>query len=355
MKAIVWTEYGPPEVLQLQDVAKPVPRKNELLIRVRATTVAAGDCELRGLHLSIGMRWLVRLLFGLTRPRRKVLGQEFAGEVEAVGRDVRRIRVGDRVFGTTGFGFGAYAEYLCLPADSRGRAIAIQPQNMTYEEAASVPTGGLEALHFLRRAGDLKRARVLINGAGGGIGTFAVQLAKHYGAEVTGVDRTGKLEGLRSIGADRVIDCTTEDFTELGRSYDVIFDVVGTSSYSESMAALTEGGRYLLGNPDLSTRLRAFWPLGRAGKKVIVGTSPQASEDLDFLKQLIEDGKIHAVIDRRFPMDRTAEAHRYFETGVVVGKVVIQVAVAGRISPIPEPSSGSGQGPLVGIRSSDRA
>jgi len=323
VKAIVWTRYGPPEGLQLQEVAKPTPRDDELLIKIHATTVAAGDCELRGLKFSFGLRLLFRLLMGVTKPRRKVLGQELAGEVEAVGKDVHLFRKGDQVFGTTGLGFGAYAEYICLPEKSRGRALAIKPANMTYEGAAAVPTGGLEAVHFLSKAGSLSGRRVLINGADGGIGTFAVQLAKYYGAEVTGVDRTEKLEMLRSIGADRVIDYTREDFTKNGETYDVIFDVAGTTSFRESVAALSENGRYLLGNPTLSTMLRGRWTGLRGGKRVISGASGQRTEDLVLLRRLIEAGRIRSVIDRRFPLERIPEAHRYVESGLVRGKVVV--------------------------------
>jgi NADPH:quinone reductase-like Zn-dependent oxidoreductase len=325
MRAIVWTKYGPPEGLQLATVATPSPKSDELLVRIRATTVAAGDCELRRLHFSFGLRFLVRMLMGLSKPRRKILGQELAGDVVAVGAKVTQFRKGDPVFGTTGFGFGAYAEFICLPAQSKGGALARKPATMSYEEAAAVPTGGLEALHFLRKSGDLHGRRVLINGAGGGIGTFAVQLAKYFGADVTGVDSTGKLETIRSVGADRVVDYTVEDFTKGGETYDVIFDVVGASSFSGCIAALREGGHYLLGNPRLSTMVRGLWVSARGGKKVIFGAARQRAEDLEFLRELIEAGRIRSVIDRRFPLERIPEAHRYVESGVVRGKVVISV------------------------------
>jgi NADPH:quinone reductase-like Zn-dependent oxidoreductase len=323
LRAIVWRRYGPPEGLYLEEVAKPSPRDNELLIRVHATTVAAGDCELRALRFSLGLRLLVRILMGLTKPRPKILGQEFAGEVESVGPRVRRFRAGDPVFGTTGFGFGAYAEYVCLAEDSPGRALAVKPSNMTYEEAAAVPMGGLEAWHFLRRAGDLRGRRVLING--GGIGTFAVQLAKYYGAEVTGVDSAGKLEMLRTIGADHVIDYARDDFTKLGHTYDVIFDIVGKSSFSDGMEALSDDGCYLLGNPGLFTRLRGAASSRKTGKRVIAGASRQPSEDLVALRRLIEEGRIRSVIDRRVPLVDVPEAHRYVDTGAVRGKVVVTV------------------------------
>ncbi|MCI4372704.1 MAG: NAD(P)-dependent alcohol dehydrogenase [Thermoplasmata archaeon] len=302
---------------------KPTPRNNEVLIRIRATTVTAGDCELRGLQLSLGLRLLVRILMGPTKPRRKILGQEFAGEVESVGQTVTRFRKGDRVFGTTGFGFGAYAEYLCLPEKSNGRALARMPTNVGFNEAAAVPTGGLEALHFLRKAGDLRGQRVLIIGAGGGIGTFAVQLAKHFGAEVTAVDSPGRQDFLNSIGADRVVDYTREDSTQVSESYDVIFDVVGKSSFSNCIRALTEKGFYLLGNATLSSKARGLWTSMRGTKKVIFGAAAQRSEDLVFLGGLIESGRIRSVVDRTYPLEQTPAAHGYFESGRARGKIII--------------------------------
>jgi NADPH:quinone reductase-like Zn-dependent oxidoreductase len=325
MRAIVWTQYGPPEVLQLRDVATPTPKNDELLIRIRATTVSAGDCELRGLKFSAASRLLLRTIFGFTRPRGKVLGQELAGDVEAVGGGVRRFSKGDQVFGTTGFGFGAYAEYICLPEHARGRAVATKPANMTYEEAATVPTGGLEALYFLRRAGDLSGKRVLINGAGGGIGICAVQLAKYFGAEVTAVDIGGKLDLLHSIGADQVIDYTREDFTKGGEIYDVIFDVVGKSSFHDSMRSLRNDGCYLLANPRPSAKVRRLWTSSRRGRKLILGTSRQGTEDLVHLRQLTEAGYVRAVIDRSYPLKEMVAAHRYFESGSARGRIVITV------------------------------
>jgi 2-desacetyl-2-hydroxyethyl bacteriochlorophyllide A dehydrogenase len=326
MKAIVWTKYGPPDGLQLQEVEKPTPRDNEILIRIHAATVTAGDCEARSLKFPIWLGLPMRIYVGLRRPKRiKILGQELAGEVEAVGQDVKLFEKGDQVFGTTGFGFGAYAEYICRPEKPEEGVLAIKPANMTFEEAAAVPTGGLEALHFLRKGNIQSGQKVLINGAGGSIGTFAIQLAKHFGAEVTGVDSTGKLDMLRSLGADQVIDYTQEDFTKSGETYDVIFDVVGKSPFSRSIRTLKQNGRYLLANPKLSQMVRGQWISTRSSKQVISATASQKTEDLMFLRELIETGKLKSVIDRRYPLEQIAEAHRYVETGQKMGNVVITV------------------------------
>ena len=252
--------------------------------------------------------------------RKKILGQELAGEIESVGKDVKLFKKGDQVFALTGFRLGAYAEYDCLPEKG---LIATKPANMTYEEAATIPLGGLHASHFLRKAHIQSGQRVLINGAGGSIGTLAVQLAKTFGAEVTAVDSAGKLDMLRSIGADRVIDYSKEDFTRSGESYDVVFDVVGKSSFSGSMRSLKDGGFYLLGNPGLSQLARRYWTSTRS-KKVMSGMT-YGTEDLVFLKGLIEAGRVRSVIDRSYPLEEIAEAHRYVDTGQKAGNVVITV------------------------------
>ena len=328
MKAIVWTKFGPPDVLQLQEVATPAPSDHEVLIRIYATTVTAGDCELRSLKVPLALRLPVRLVVGLIRlirPRPMILGQELAGAIEAVGKEVTRFRKGDQVVAWTGLGLGAYAEYTCLPEDG---VLAIKPVTMTYEEAAALPVGGLEAVHFLRKGHIQSGEKILIHGAGGSIGTFAVQLAKYFGAEVTAVDSTGKLDMLRSIGADQVIDYTQEDFTKSGQTYDVIFDVVGKSSFSRSVRSLKHNGRYLLGNPRLEHRVRGRWTSRRSSKQVIPWAARAASEyteDFIFLTELIEAGKIQSVIDRCYPLEQTAEAHRYVETGHKKGNVVITV------------------------------
>ena len=327
MKASVWTAYGPPEVLQLQEVTKPAPKDNEILIKIHATTVTAGDCEMRTLKLPLFLGLPMRFYTGLGKPRRMtILGQELAGEVAAVGHGVRHFAVGDRVFAATGFGLGAYAEYIGLPADDKDVAVAVMPANMTYEEAAAVPVGGLEALHFLRGAAVQPGESVLINGAGGSIGTMGVQLAKYYGAEVTAVDHKAKLDMLRSLGADHVIDYTQEDFTRSGQTYDLIFDVVGKSDYGRSVAALRENGRYLIANPTYSGLLRGAYTSRRSSKTVHTATGAQSTADLVFLRELIEAGHLRTVIDRTYPLAQAAEAHRYVETGQKAGNVVLTVA-----------------------------
>ena len=332
MKAIVWTAYGPPEVLQLEEVEKPTPKANEVLIRIYATTVTAGDCEARNLKFPILFRLPMQMYVGLRKPRRiTILGQELAGEIEAIGKDVKRFKAGDQVFGTTGLGFGAYAEYICLPEKSAMGVLATKPANMTYEEAAAVPTGGLEALHFIRKGNIQRGEKVLIIGAGGSIGTFAVQLARYFGAEVTGVDRSGKLNMLRTIGADHVIDYTQEDITKRAEIYDVIFDVMGKSSFSGSVRSLKQNGRYLLGNAGLSQMVRGRWTSIRSSKKVIIGAANQKNQDLLFLKALIEAGKMKSVIDRRYPLEQIAEGHRYVDTEQKKGNVVITISHNARI------------------------
>jgi NADPH:quinone reductase-like Zn-dependent oxidoreductase len=325
MKAVVWTKYGPPEGLVLKDVPKPAPKDNEVLIRINATTVSAGDCELRRVQLPLAYRVPLRLYFGLLRPRNLILGQELSGEIEAVGKDVQRFRAGDQVVAWTTFHFGAYAEYTCLPETGM---LAEKPDSMTYEEAATLPIGGMEAANFLRRGRVHSGERVLINGAGGSIGTYAVQLAKDLGAEVTGVDSTDKLEMLRSIAADHVIDYSKEDFTRNGKTYDVIFDVVGKTSYSRSIRSLAPHGRYLIDNARPSHRLRGQWTSARSNKQVIPWVDRSASEynaDSKFLNQLIAAGKIRSVIDRTYTLEQIPEAHRYVETGRKKGNVVITV------------------------------
>ena len=324
MKAIVWTKYGSPDGLQLKEVDKPTPKDNEVLIRIYATTVTAGDCEIRSLKVHASLWLVMRIWMGLINPRNKILGTELAGEIESVGKNVKRFKEGDQVFGSSGVGFGTNAEYKCLPEEGE---LAVKPVNMTYEEAAAVPFGGRDALYFLRKGNVQSGQKVLIYGAGGSIGTFAVQLAKYFGAEVTAVDSKEKLEMLLSIGADHVIDYTQEDFTKNGEIYDIVFDVVGKISFLRSKKSLKETGFYLLANPGLLQMVQGRWTSMTSSKKVIFGaTSFEGTEHLFFLKKLIEEGKVISVIDRRYPLEQIAEAHRYVDTGQKAGNVVITVA-----------------------------
>ena len=328
MKAILWTNYGPPEVLRLGEVEKPMPKDDEVLIRVHAATAMAGDCEMRRLQLPMYLGLPLRLYVGVRRPTRITIpGMELAGEIEAVGGAVRHFQVGERVFGISGFRMGAYAEYICLPIepDETTGALAKITGKLSYAEAAAIPVGGSEALHFLRRANLRGGVAILINGAGGSIGTFAVQLAKLYGATVTAVDSTGKLEMLRSIGADHVIDYTRDDFTAGGATYDVLFDVAGKSSYSRSVRSLRPNGRYLLANPRPSQIIRGRWASATGGKRVISGSASYTTEALTFLKERIEAGELRPVVDRRYPLEQIVDAHRYVETGRKKGNVVITV------------------------------
>ncbi len=332
MKAIIWTKYGPPEGLQLQEVEKPAPGENEVLVKIHATTVTAGDCEMRRLQLPLMLSAPVRIYAGLLRPTRiPILGQELAGEVEAVGKNVQAFRVGDQVFGTTGFGFGAYAEYICLPGEPNEMqgTLASKPANLTYEQAAAVPTAGFEALHYLRKADVQPGQQVLIIGAGGSIGTYSIQLAKHFGAEVTGVDSTLKLDLLRSLGADHLIDYTKGDYTQSGGSYDLIIDVVGRRAVSRRLKLLKPGGVYFLAYAGLFHILLGWWTSLTGSKKLSIEAASQKKEDLLALKELIEAGKLKPVIDRSFPLEQTAEAHRYAESGGKKGNVAITVVQAG--------------------------
>ena len=326
MRAIVCTDYGPPDVLQLRDVVKPVPKDNELLVRIRATTVSAADCELRRFDFPLWIWAPMRLAFGIRRPRQSVLGQELAGDIESVGKDIRSFGKGDRVFAATGIGLGAYAEYICLRENPQTGAIATMPANLSYEEAAAIPYGGGEALEFLRKANVRSGQRVLVNGAGGSFGTFAVQLAKVLGAHVTAVDSAPKLELLRTIGADRVIDYSQEDFTDGSETYDVIFDVVRDTPSGRMVRLLTENGCLLMANPGFLQIVRARWASRGSKKRVSFAASSGTSEDLAYLRGLVEAGRLHPVIDRRFPLEQMVEAHRYAETGQKLGNVVVVVA-----------------------------
>jgi NADPH:quinone reductase-like Zn-dependent oxidoreductase len=329
MKAIVWTKYGAPDGLQLREVAKPIPRENEILVKVRAAAASTADTEFRRLKFPPYFVIPMRLYLGVFRPSRvTIIGTEFAGEVEAAGKGVTGYRAGDHVYGYTGLRMGTYAEYLCLavaPPDIAS-TVAIKPDNLPFEQAAAVPFGGIEALHMLNQAGIHRGDRVLIVGAGGSIGTYAVQLAKYYGAEVTGVDSAGKLEMLRSIGADHVIDYAREDFTRSGQTYEVIFDTFAKSHFSRSIQSLSENGAYLNANGGLFGGIRKNLASRNSRKRIIPWSAGYAPANLLALKAMIEAGAIRPVIDRYYPLEKAAEAHRYVESGQKQGSVVITIA-----------------------------
>ena len=318
MKAIVYTKYGPPDVVRLTEVEKPTPKVNEVLIRVHATTVNRTDCGFRKPEYPL----IIRLTNGLFRPRRTILGSELAGEVEAVGRDVRSFKKGDQVFGLTGGNFGAHAEYVCLPEEA---SIVTKPSTMSYEEAAAVCDGLMLAFTYFRRFDVQKGQKILINGASGSIGSAAVQLAKYYGAEVTAVCNSRNVELVKSLGADQVIDYTKDDFTQNGRTYDVVLDAVGKSSFFRCKKLMRKGGvfcstdlGFLAQNP-----LLALWTTTFGSRKVIFPLPTINKKDVAFFKELIEAGRYRAVIDRRYPLEQIAEAYRYVETGEKAGNVVI--------------------------------
>lgn len=324
LKAIVWTAYGPPEVLQLREVETPVPKANEIRLRVRATSASAGDCEIRGMKLALPFRLPFRMFVGLDRPRRlTILGQELAGEVESVGTEVTRFQPGERVFGTPGIRLGGYAEYVCIPANG---ALARIPDGLSFEQAVTLPVGGTEALNLLRRAQVQPGERVLVNGAGGCIGTYAVQLAKNMGAEVMAVDAAHKLEMLRAIGADDVLDYTRQDFTRLPERYDVVFDVVGKAPFARAVRTLKAGGRFLVSNPKSAHRLGRGWAEKARGVKVFAWSGGTSEANLSYLAGEVEAGRIKAVIDRVYPLEQAAAAQRYAESGEKLGHVVIRVA-----------------------------
>jgi NADPH:quinone reductase-like Zn-dependent oxidoreductase len=321
MKAIVCTRYGPPDVLELKAVAKPTPKDNEVLIKVHASVVGPADCAFRK-----GDPFLIRLIYGLTKPRLAIQGVEFAGEIEAVGKAVTRLKSGDPVFGISPDHFGAHAEYLCLPAD---KPLVIKSALMSFAEAVGLCDGGLTALTFLRDKAQLQHGQtVLINGASGAVGVYAVQLAKHFGADVTGVCSTANVELVRALGADTVIDYTKADFTKTDQTYDVIFDAVGKRSFPQCKRALKPQGVYLTTVPSLAIVRDMVWTSMRGGKKATFTAAglQQNQENLCFLNELFAAGKLKAVIDRCYLLEQVAEAHRYVETGRKRGNVVITVA-----------------------------
>ena len=320
MKAVVYEKYGPPEVLQLKEVEKPTPKNNEVLVKIYATTVTSGDWRVRSLNVPVGFGLIMRLVFGVFRPKQPILGTELAGVVASVGKEVRQFKVGDQVFAFSDASMGCHAEYKCMPEHG---AMALKPANLTYEEAAALSFGGTTALDFFRR-GKLQRGeKVLVNGASGGVGTAAVQLAKHFGADVTGVCSTANMDLVRSMGASHVIDYTQEDFTQSGEAYDVIIDTVGTAPFSRSKVSLKEGGRLLMVLAGLPDMLQIPWVSMTSSKKIIGGPATGRAEDLRLLAGLAEAGKFKPVIDRRYPFEKIAEAHSYVDTGRKKGNVTI--------------------------------
>jgi NADPH:quinone reductase-like Zn-dependent oxidoreductase len=324
MKAIMCTAYGPPEVLRLVEVKKPVPKPNEVLIRVHASTVTFGDCEIRNLTLPAWTRLPLRLIMGYRRPRRLIPGMEFAGVVESVGVKVSAFKPGDAIFGSTGMGMGGNAEYVCRPVTA---ALGLKPENVSFEDAATIPVGGINALHFLRMANIQPGQKVLVIGAGGSIGTWSVLLAKYYGADVTAIDHTDKLDMLRAIGAHHTIDYTKVDFSTNNLKYDVIMDIVYNSSFSKCIHSLTENGCYLMANPGPRRMLKSFWIESTSRKKVKFAFAGETGTDLNFLAGLIAAKKIKPVIDRRYSLEQTMEAHRYVEQGLKKGSVIIRGTV----------------------------
>jgi NADPH:quinone reductase-like Zn-dependent oxidoreductase len=323
MKAVVCTRYGPPDVLELKEIAKPAPKSNELLIRIHATTVTSGDCRIRSLNTPRGFGLISRFVLGLSKPKRPILGTELAGEVTQVGDKVTRFKVGDEVFALCGSAMGCYAEYVCLREES---PVVQKPANLTYDEAAALPFGGTTALHFLSRGKLREGERVLINGASGGVGTAAVQIAKFFGAEVTAVCSAANADMVRTLGAARVVDYTKEDFTKHGETYDVIVDTVGTAPFSRCKGSLREGGRLLLVLATLPQMLQIPWVSMIDSKQIIAGPAPERAADLLFLADLAEAGAFTPVIDRCYPLEEIVEAHRYVDVGHKRGNVVIRVA-----------------------------
>ena len=320
MKAIVCTEYGSPDVMKLKDVKKPTPKENEVLIKIYATTVTSADLRIRKAD-----PFPIRFFYGLIRPKSNtVLGSELAGAIEAVGKNVKQFKAGDLVFAGTGMRLGTNAEYMCLP---EAGAIAIKPTNMTFEEATAIPFGATTSLVFLRDKGKIQSGQhVLIFGASGALGTAAVQIAKFFGAQVTGVCSTANLALVKALGADTVVDYTKEDFTQSGKTYDIVFDTSGKSQFSGCLKSLKHNGLYLRAvHMDLGPLLRGLWTSMTSSKKVIGGVAIARQEDVIFLKELIEAEKMKSVIDRRYPLEQTAEAHRYVEQGHKQGCVVITV------------------------------
>ncbi len=317
MKAAVYTQYGLPEVLQVKDVGKPIPKNNEVLIKVNATAVNSGDIRLRKAD-----PFAVRFIFGLLKPKINILGSVFSGEVEQVGKDVKKFKVGDQVFGHTDMRFGAYAEYKCIPEDG---SLALKPAGVTHVQAAVIPFGGVTAWHFIKKANIQPGQKVLIAGASGAVGTAAVQLAKSLGAEVTAVCSTANIGLVKSIGADKVVDYTKEDFTKNSETYDVIFDTINTIPVFGSLNSLTKNGIMILSAAEMQEMLKGLWISKTSSKKVLTGVISHTAAEIILLKELIEAGKYKAVVDKTYPLEQIVEAHAYVEKGHKKGNVSITI------------------------------
>jgi NADPH:quinone reductase-like Zn-dependent oxidoreductase len=330
MKAIVYKRYGPPEVLKIEELEKPAPKENEILIRNHAASVNYGDIIARNFkdvtpakfNMPLLFWIMARIFFGFSKPKVKILGSEFAGDIEAVGKSVTEFKVGDKVFGYRGQSMGAYAEYFVVPEKS---VVTLKPENISYEEAAAVPSGSMVALFITRKVNVQKGQKVLVNGASGGNGNFIVQAAKDLGAEVTGTCGTKRVDFVKALGADKVIDYTKEDFTNNGEKYDIIFDVLGRAGFSRCKGSLTVNGKYVLVSFKVKQLLQMIWTSFFSSKKVICVLSPQKLDDLVAVSKMIEEGKIRSILDKTFPMDQAVEAHKYVEQGNKKGNVVISI------------------------------
>jgi 2-desacetyl-2-hydroxyethyl bacteriochlorophyllide A dehydrogenase len=317
MKAIISTKYGAPEVLQIQEVEKPVPGENEILIKIHATSVSSGDARMRRAD-----PFVIRLIFGFSKPRKAIPGVVVAGEIEALGSSVSRFKAGDQVFGSSGMAFGAHAEYVVVPEDA---VLALKPEKISYEEAAAIPFGGTAAMHFLRLANIQAGQKVLVYGASGALGTIGIQLAKNFGAEVTAVCSSANSELVKSLGADKVIDYTKEDFTGNREQYDVVFDTLGKSPLRRTLRSVKNGGQLLLASAGMGTMVSGAFRSAFSKKKIVSGVIKETSEDMNYFKQLIEDGKLKAVIDRIYTLKQISEAHAYVDKGHKKGNVIIAI------------------------------
>ena len=324
MRAVVYKKYGPPEVLHVAEIDKPQPKDTEMLIKVHSAEVTKADCEMRSFNFPVKWFWLpLRLALGVTKPRRRVLGAYFAGTVESVGENITKFKVGDHIFGGTGLNFGAHGEYICLP---ESQTLALMPENINFDQAASIPLGGLNAIHFMRLANIQSGEEVLINGAGGSIGLFALQIAKDLGAKVSVVDSGLKEDMLREIGVEEFFDYTKENFADSGRKYNVVFDMVAQSSFADCVGMLKSGGRYLTGNPSISRMIKCAFTTRTTDKTATFAFANETNEELESLKSMIEEGRISTIVDRVMPMEGAVEAHRLVETEQRLGAIVLSIS-----------------------------